>query len=69
MTLWGCNFRLTWYNTYMRNTIKDIAKNCKTSTSSKFIQSMMIMDQLKKAGLENSPENNKLVQAELDKTE
>jgi hypothetical protein len=53
----------------MRNTIKDIAKNCKTSTSSKFIQSMMIMDQLKKAGLENSPENNKLVQAELDKTE
>lgn len=67
MTLWGCNFRTTWYNEYMKNTIKQIADTCRKSSDSKFVQSMKIMDELKKAGLENSVKNNKLVQAELDK--
>ena len=44
-----------------------IAAKINESSSSAFVLSLMIMDELKKNGLANSPENNKLVQIELDK--
>jgi hypothetical protein len=48
-------------------TISEIATKINSASSSAFVRSMMIMDELKKNGLANSPQNNKIVQAELDK--
>jgi len=48
-------------------TISEIATKINSASSSAFVRSLMIMDELKKNGFENSPENNKIVQAELDK--
>jgi len=44
-----------------------IAAKINESSSSAFVRSLMIMDELKKNGFANSSENNKIVQAELDK--
>jgi len=50
--------------------IQNIITKCATAVDSgvsRFVVSLMIMDELKAAGLENSPENNKLIQEKLDR--
>ena len=47
-------------------TISEIATKINSSSSSAFVRSLMIMDELKKNGFANSVENNKIVQSMLD---
>lgn len=52
--------------------IKTVITNCAKLAYSdlkpgRFVVSMKIMDELKAVGLENSPENNRIVQEKLDK--
>jgi uncharacterized protein YkvS len=51
--------------------IKTVITNCAAAACfvpapSRFVISLLIMDELKAAGLENSPENNRTVQDKLD---